>query len=101
MSDVAPVLLYWERLPPAEIVAAASIAKVAIEPRSDPKANGKDYVVSLKFSDGYEYLRIICAPDRECLLTCTAVGSRCKSPKAISTYIYDCVAVCMVSELDR
>lgn len=98
MSDAAPVLLYWERLPPAEIVAAASIAKVAIEPRPDPKANGKDYVVSLKFSDGYEYLRIICAPDRECLLTCT-VGSRCKSSKAINTYIYDLLAVCMVSEL--
>jgi hypothetical protein len=58
-EGAAPVLLYWERLPPAEVVAAASIAKVAIEPRADPKASGKDYVISLKFRDGYGSLLII------------------------------------------
>jgi hypothetical protein len=51
-EGAAPVLLYWERLPPAEVVAAASIVKVAIDPRPDPKASGKDYVISLKFRDG-------------------------------------------------
>lgn len=59
VSDDCPVLLYWERLPPYEIVAAASLAKVTIEPRPDPKAN-KDYVVNLKVADGYVLASISC-----------------------------------------
>ena len=50
-NESSPILLYWERLPPYEIVAAASLAKVKIEPRSDPKAT-KDYIVTLKVADG-------------------------------------------------
>ena len=79
------MLLYWEGLPPAEIVAAASIAKVAIEPLPDPRANGKDYAVSLKFSDGCESLRIIRVPD--VLLQGKLLRTRNKRTHAVNTIL--------------
>ena len=51
LSDACPILLYWERLPPYEIVAAASLAKFKIEPRPDPKAT-KDSSITLKLVNG-------------------------------------------------
>jgi hypothetical protein len=51
MNGEKPVLLYSERLPPADVVAAAAIAEVPLEARADPLAK-QDYTLTLKFANG-------------------------------------------------
>lgn len=48
----APVLSFWERIPPLAAVAAASFGDVAITVQPEVKGS-KDTIATLTFSSGY------------------------------------------------